>query len=230
MIAAFGGDLLPDARGRDRARPAVAMHRSTRCSTSCVTTGSRLSARPEPVPVGEGHVRRRIRWCGPAALIVCAAECVDGFPDHGSYREVLTSAGSPERAAGHDRGPAADGARPVAGADPGADPVEQHRVVMHTASLSDAELAAAHLEQTADIAATVAAGACARSGRARRVCVLPEGPQTIPFVADGAPEHDSGTGPGGLDHRRPVGSGQLRSSLVFAVSGACGCRELCHRP
>ena len=31
----------------------------------------------------------------PGGLIVCAAECRDGFPDHGSYREVLASAASP---------------------------------------------------------------------------------------------------------------------------------------
>ena len=31
----------------------------------------------------------------PGGVIVCAAECRDGFPDHGSYREVLASADSP---------------------------------------------------------------------------------------------------------------------------------------
>src|SRR6185503_20144334 len=32
----------------------------------------------------------------PGGTIVCAAECRDGFPDHGSYREVLSSAPSPQ--------------------------------------------------------------------------------------------------------------------------------------
>jgi nickel-dependent lactate racemase len=32
----------------------------------------------------------------PGGLILCAAECRDGFPDHGSYREVLASAASPQ--------------------------------------------------------------------------------------------------------------------------------------
>ena len=58
------------------------------------------------------------------------------------------------------------------------------RVVMHTGYLSDADLAAAHLEQTADIAGTVEQALHA-AGRDARLCVLPEGPQTIPFVADG---------------------------------------------
>ena len=57
-----------------------------------------------------------------------------------------------------------------------------HRVVMHTSYLSDADLATAHLEQTADISATVA-DALAAAGPGARLCVLPEGPQTIPYLA-----------------------------------------------
>ena len=59
----------------------------------------------------------------PGGVIVCAAECRDGFPDHGSYREVLASASSPAGAAGRDRRPRRHRARPVAGADPGPHPV-----------------------------------------------------------------------------------------------------------
>jgi hypothetical protein len=55
------------------------------------------------------------------------------------------------------------------------------RVVMHTSHLSDTELAAAHLAQTEDIAATVLEEMAA-VGPDARVCVLPEGPQTIPYV------------------------------------------------
>lgn len=55
------------------------------------------------------------------------------------------------------------------------------RVVMHTSYLSDAELADAHLTQTRDIAATVAEEV-AGVGPGARVCVLPEGPQTIPYI------------------------------------------------
>jgi hypothetical protein len=55
------------------------------------------------------------------------------------------------------------------------------RVVMHTSYLSDEALAAAHLEQTTDVAGTVAE-ALGAAGPDARVCVLPEGPQTIPYV------------------------------------------------
>jgi len=58
------------------------------------------------------------------------------------------------------------------------------RVVMHTSYLSDHALALAHMEQTADIAATVRQ-ALETAGPDARVCVLPEGPQTIPYVDRG---------------------------------------------
>ncbi len=53
----------------------------------------------------------------------------------------------------------------------------------HAASyLCDLALAAAHLEQTHDIGATVR-GLLDAAGLDARVCVLPEGPQTIPYVS-----------------------------------------------
>jgi hypothetical protein len=56
--------------------------------------------------------------------------------------------------------------------------IQDHaRVVLHTSHLSDDELRAVHLEQTDDIARTVAA-----EGSQATVCVLPEGPQTIAYV------------------------------------------------
>ena len=54
---------------------------------------------------------------------------------------------------------------------------EPARLVMHTEHLTDDALRAVHLEQTRDIAATVAA-----EGDRATVCVLPEGPQTIAYV------------------------------------------------
>jgi hypothetical protein len=59
------------------------------------------------------------------------------------------------------------------------------RVVMHTGYLSDDELAGAHLEQTGDISACVAR-ALAEAGPDAQVCVLPEGPLTIPYLSSTA--------------------------------------------
>jgi nickel-dependent lactate racemase len=116
----------------------------------------------------------------PGGMIVCAAECRDGFPDHGSYRQVLASAASPRALTDAIR------ARPVTVPDQWQVQIQAQiqassRVVMHTSYLSDADLAAAHLEQTQDISATVAEALTA-AGPDARLCVLPEGPQTIPYL------------------------------------------------
>jgi nickel-dependent lactate racemase len=117
----------------------------------------------------------------PGGLIVCAAECRDGFPDHGSYKSELVAATSAQGLLD------AISARTKTVPDQWQIQIQagiqaRARVVMHTSFLSDGDLASAHLEQTDDIAATVAA-ALADAGSDGRVCVLPEGPQTIPYVA-----------------------------------------------
>jgi nickel-dependent lactate racemase len=114
-------------------------------------------------------------------LIVCAAECRDGFPEHGSYRAELIAAASPQALLD------TIAARTVTVPDQWQIQIQARlqsraRVVMHTSFLSDKELAEAHLEQTTDIAETVET-ALAAAGPDARVCVLPEGPQTIPYIA-----------------------------------------------
>jgi nickel-dependent lactate racemase len=117
----------------------------------------------------------------PGGTIVCAAECRDGFPAHGSFREELTSLASPQLlldaiAARERTVPDQWNVQVQASIQATA------RVVMHTSYLSDDDLAAAHLEQTEDIGAFVEE-ALAGADADARVCVLPEGPQTIPYIA-----------------------------------------------
>ena len=116
----------------------------------------------------------------PGGLIVCAAECLDGFPDHGSYRSELTLAASPQTLL------ESIAARTQTVPDQWQIQIQariqsQSRVVMHTSFLSDDDLAAAHLEQTHDIAATVNEALDA-AGPHAHVCALPAGPQTIPYL------------------------------------------------
>jgi nickel-dependent lactate racemase len=118
----------------------------------------------------------------PGGLIICAAECRDGFPDHGSFREPLVAAVSAEellRTIERREHTAADQwqlqvlARILTHA----------RVGLHTTGLSDADVLASHLIPVPDIAVAVSAE-CARLGGAASICVLPEGPQTIAYVAE----------------------------------------------
>ena len=117
----------------------------------------------------------------PGGAIVCAAECRDGFPSHGSYREALTAAASPAALL------EAIAARATTVPDQWQIQIQagiqaRSRVIVHTSFLSDEELSEAHLEQTADVEATVWHLLDA-AGPEARVCVLPYGPLTVPYVA-----------------------------------------------
>ena len=116
----------------------------------------------------------------PGGLIICAAECSDGFPDHGSFREVLASQPTPADLL------AAISARTDTVPDQWqvqilARVLSTARVGMYTTHLSDADLRTAHLFLVEDIAEAVQQELAAK-GPDARVCVLPEGPQTIPYV------------------------------------------------
>ena len=113
--------------------------------------------------------------------IVCAAECRDGFPGHGRFRELLGSRASPSELI--------ESITTAPRTIPDQWQVQiqaniQSRATVHFYSdhLTDAELREAHLEPTHDIAATVR-DALERAGPDSRVCVLPEGPQTIVVLA-----------------------------------------------
>ena len=179
IVAAFGGDLLPMHAAACAAAKLAAMRPVPAPFDVVVTTNSGfpLDQNLYQAVKGMSAARQIVR---PGGTIVCAAECRDGFPDHGSYRQVLASAPSPQALL--------DGIRSRTRTVPDQWQVQiqaqiqaANRVVMHTSYLSDAELAGAHLEQTPDISATIA-DTLAAAGPGARLCVLPEGPQTIPYL------------------------------------------------
>jgi nickel-dependent lactate racemase len=183
IVAAFGGDLLPMHAAATSAARRMAMRPVPAPFDVVVTTnsGHPLDQNLYQAVKGMSAAHQVVR---PGGTIVCAAECRDGFPDHGSYREVLASAASPQALLADIR------ARPRTVPDQWQVQIQARiqsssRVVMHTSHLTDADLATAHLEQTHDISATVAQ-ALATAGPDARVCVLPEGPMTIPYLADAA--------------------------------------------
>lgn len=181
LVAAFGGDLLPMHAAATATARRLAMRQVPAPFDVVVTTNSGFPLDQNLYQSVKG-MSAAYQVTRPGGTIVCAAECRDGFPDHGSYRQVLSSAASPEHLL------SAIAARSAAETVPDQWQVQIQariqsgcRVVMHTSHLSDEQLAAAHLEQTADISSTVAR-ALAAAGPHARLCVLPEGPQTIPYV------------------------------------------------
>jgi lactate racemase len=179
IVGAFGGDLLPmHAAACDLARR-IAMQPVDAPFDVVVTTNSGfpLDQNLYQAVKGMSAAHQVVR---PGGTIICAAECRDGFPDHGSYRSSLVAAESPQALL--DQIAAADTTSP----DQWQLQIQARiqttsRVVMHTGYLSDAELHSAHLEQTADISSAISESLAA-AGPAARLCILPEGPQTIPYL------------------------------------------------
>jgi len=112
--------------------------------------------------------------------IIIAAECWDGIPDHGHYKEILHMADSPQellriiRRPGflmRDQWEAQVQALVQLKAD----------VYVKTSYLSDEEIRGALLRPCHSIEETLAQ-LLERYGPEATICVLPEGPQTIPYV------------------------------------------------
>jgi nickel-dependent lactate racemase len=111
--------------------------------------------------------------------IICAAECRDGVPDDGPYARLLHGAPSIEAAASHllEAGRTIpDGWQVQVQAR-----VQARARVLLYSRLTPSVVRAAHLEPIDDVNATLQALLEGRPGA--RICVLPEGPQTIPYLA-----------------------------------------------
>ena len=114
----------------------------------------------------------------PGGSIVVAAECRDGIPDHGSFGRLLREAGGVDDLLARIRSPgflmddqweAQILALIVKRAD----------VYVHADGLTPEQIALARLRPCASVDDQVAA-LLEKYGRDARVCVLPEGPQTVP--------------------------------------------------
>jgi nickel-dependent lactate racemase len=112
--------------------------------------------------------------------IIIAADCWDGIPDHGNYGQLLHEADDLASLLALVRDPAS--ARQ--------DTWQAHTqalislradVYLYTRNLTEAQIRGAMLRPCQDIAATVER-LLERYGPDATICVLPEGPQTIPYV------------------------------------------------
>jgi nickel-dependent lactate racemase len=113
-------------------------------------------------------------------LIIAAAECGDGFPDHGSFKRFLfehSSAQAMLDTINHAPAPVEDQWQVQLLALI----LVRARVGVH-ALISPDELRRAHLEPVADIAARIARE-LERIGADQPIAVMPEGPMTIPYLA-----------------------------------------------
>jgi lactate racemase len=116
----------------------------------------------------------------PGGSIIIAAECPDGVPDYGEYRKIVQEGSSVQgilQLVGqsgyrrHDQWEAQLQARIQQRAD----------VYLYNGYLSDEEVRGMLFQPCHDIEATLAM-LRAKYGAGARICVLPEGPQTIPYA------------------------------------------------
>ncbi len=116
----------------------------------------------------------------PGGSIILAAECWDGIPDHGRYKELLFEAASADALLAGIRagGPVV---QDVWQAQIHAAICTKADVHLFSHHLSDADIERAMLIPCRDISRTLDA-LRHKYGPEGRVAVLPEGPQTIPYV------------------------------------------------
>ena len=111
--------------------------------------------------------------------IVLAAECSEGLPDHGRYGQLLAEAASPAALLERILSPGfrcADSWQ----AQIQAQIQEKATVHVFAGGLSDAALRRAHVTPCRSVEETVAR--LRRQNPSATIAVLPEGPQTVPFV------------------------------------------------
>ena len=115
-------------------------------------------------------------------VILCASECADGLPNHGEYGNLLRKCNSPRdllkmiSEPGHNRHDQWE-VQLQAQIQTRAD------VFLKTDGLTDEEVRAAHITPIDDIG-QAAEDHLQRHGSDARLCVLPEGPQTIPYLTE----------------------------------------------
>jgi nickel-dependent lactate racemase len=179
IVEAFGGDLLAMHAAACRTARRLSMVAVDGLFDVVVTTNSGYPLDQNLYQAVKGMSAGSM-VLKPGGRLLAVAECSDGYPDHGSYVEVLTAARSPEMLLEEIEG------RSQTVADQWQVQIQaklqtKARVSVHCAGLTAAELARAHFAAVGDVGAFVRE-ALEEAGPGARCCVLPEGPQTIPYL------------------------------------------------
>jgi len=114
--------------------------------------------------------------------IIMAADCWDGIPDHGQYARLLRHASSPEHLLETIRAPGFS-VQDMWQVQIQALISQKADVHLYSESLRDEQIIAALLKPCHNIGATVQE-LVQKLGRVASICVLPEGPQTIPYICE----------------------------------------------
>lgn len=184
ITAAFAGNLFAEHRAACAHVKATAMRAVPAPFDVVVTTNSGypLDQNLYQAVKGMSAAAQIVKRGG---VIICAAECRDGLPAHGSYGEVLASQPNPAALLDMIRTPGRATRPDQWQVQVQAQVQLKATVQVKTSGLSHGEVRAAHFTPIDDVAEAVRQS-LARAGAAATLCVLPQGPQTIPYVAAGA--------------------------------------------
>jgi nickel-dependent lactate racemase len=116
----------------------------------------------------------------PGGSIVIASACSDGLPAHGGYKDLLRQGVNPDAFLGHLFEPGFS-VHDQWQVQVQAQIQRRARVFLKADGLSDAQVRAAWIEPVRDVAECVV-DRLAAAGPNARLAVLPQGPQTIPYV------------------------------------------------
>ena len=181
ITAAFAGDVFSEHRAACAYAKGTAMRKVPSPFDLVLTTNSGYPLDQNLYQAVKG-MSAAAKIVKPGGTIVCAAECRDGLPSHGAYGTVLGSAATPA-------------ALLEMIATPGYSVPDQWQVqvqaqiqtkadvLIKTDGLRPDEVRAAHFTPIDDIEETVRERLL-HAGPASTLCVLPQGPQTIPYLPD----------------------------------------------
>jgi nickel-dependent lactate racemase len=179
ITAAFAGDLFQEhaaacASARDKVMRAVDAPFDVVLTTN---SGYPLDQNLYQAVKGMSAAVKVVKEGG---TIICAAECRDGIPNHGPYGELLTTRNSPRELLEMIMTPG------FSRADQWQVQIQAQiqvkaKVRVKADGLSFEQLRRAQFDPVEDVSAGVK-DALDAAGAGARLCVLPQGPQTVPYL------------------------------------------------
>jgi lactate racemase len=176
---AFAGTLLEEHRAACEVTRRHAMRPCEKAFDVVVTTNSGYPLDQNLYQAVKG-MSAAAKIVKDGGTIICASECRDGIPNHGAYGQILSSQPSPSKLLdmitthGYSR------------ADQWQVQIQamiqlKAKVLVKADRLTDEQIRAAHFTPISDVGAAVDEALKSAPTNAT-VCVLPHGPQTIPYL------------------------------------------------
>jgi nickel-dependent lactate racemase len=179
ITAAFAGDLLQEHAAACNDARQNAMRRCEKPFDVVVTTNSGYPLDQNLYQAVKG-MSAAAKIVKDGGTIICASECRDGIPNHGAYGQILSSRPSPRELLDMITTPG------YSCPDQWQVQIQamiqlKARVLVKADRLSDQEIRAAHFTPISDVGAAMEEALKSAPSNAT-LCVLPHGPQTIPYL------------------------------------------------